>query len=267
MTEQSRPRYQLLADELSQQIVDGTLPPGSPLPSVPELARTTGMSQTSVRSALKILQESGLVTTHQGRGTFVRVPRRKIRRNANERYNWEKRRAALSEEERTQWVAEHESGIAPQAIDFVAEFEEVEATPDLAAQFKVVAGTPLLHRIYRTADREEDATLLLNHSYIPLELISSNPDLLDPSKEPWPGGTLHQLGTVGIEVAQIVDEVTARPPSPDEARALGIESGISVLQIQKTSIDTEARVVEIAHAILAGDRTELVYSTELEPWD
>ncbi len=81
------------------------------------------------------------------------------------------------------------------------------------------------------------------------------------------GGTIHQLRTVGIEVAQIIDEVTARPPSPDEARALGIEPGISVLVITKTSIDTEGRVVEIASTVLAGDRTELAYTTDLEPWD
>jgi len=40
-----------------------------------------------------------------------------------------------------------------------------------------------------------------------------------------------------------------------------------VLAITKTSIDTEGRVVEIANTILAGDRTELVYTTDLERWD
>lgn len=258
--------YQVLADELAAQIADGALPPGSPLPSVPELARQRGMSQTNVRSAFRVLQEAGLVSTYQGRGTFVRVPRRKIRRNATERYNWEKRRAALSEQERAEWVAEKDAGIQRDDIDFSAEFEQIDASPDLAARFKIIAGSQVLHRIYRTGTTQEQNSLHINHSYIPLELVAGNPDLLDPANEPWPGGTLHQLRTVGIEVAQIIDEVTARPPSPDEARALGIEPGISVLAITKTSIDTQGRVVEIANTILAGDRTELVYTTDLEPW-
>ena len=262
-----RPMYQALADELAAQIADGTLPPGSPLPSVPELARQRGMSQTNVRSAFRVLQDAGLVSTYQGRGTFVRVPRRKIRRNATERYNWEKRRAAMSEHERAEWVTEKDAGVERDEIEFSAEFEQIEADPDLAARFRIVAGTPVLHRIYRTGARQEETSLLLNHSYLPLELIAANPELLDPANEPWPGGTIHQLRTVGVEVAQIIDEVTARPPSPDEARALGIEPGISVLAITKTSMDTEGRVVEIANTILAGDRTELVYTTDLERWD
>ena len=260
-----RPMYQALADQLAAQIADGTLPPGTPLPSVPELARQRGMSQTNVRSAFRVLQDAGLVSTYQGRGTFVRVPRRKIRWNATERYNSEKRQAATSDK-RTGSAA-YKDGIHPDEIEFSAEYVQIEADPELAARFRIVAGTPILHRIYRTGARQEEASLLLNQSYVPLELIASNPDLLDPANEPWPGGTIHQLRTVGIEVAQIIDEVTARPPSPDEARALGIEPGISVLVITKTSIDTEGRVVEIASTVLAGDRTELAYTTDLEPWD
>ena len=148
----------------------------------------------------------------------------------------------------------------------MAEFEVSAADPEVAARFKVIAGTPLLHRIYRTGARQERASLHLNHSYISLTLVEANPALLDPANEPWPGGTIHQLSTVGIEVARIIDEVAARPPSPEEARALGIETGIAVLDIRKTSIDTQNRVVEIANTVLAGDRTELVYTVDLTPW-
>ncbi|HET6729724.1 MAG TPA: UTRA domain-containing protein, partial [Jiangellaceae bacterium] len=68
-------------------------------------------------------------------------------------------------------------------------------------------------------------------------------------------------------VERIIDEVTGRPPSPDEAQALQLHDvGTAVLEIRKTSIDTTGRVVEIATAVLAGDRTELVYTTDLDPW-
>jgi GntR family transcriptional regulator len=147
-----------------------------------------------------------------------------------------------------------------------AVYDRVEATPDMAADFKIVAGTPLLHRQYRTASKSDDASVYLNHSYIPVDLIEDNPELLDAGNEPWPGGTLHQLRTVGIEVATIIDEVTARPPTPDEARALDVEPGTAAIVIRKTSVDTDGQVVEIAETILPGDRTELVYTTNLEPW-
>ncbi len=43
----------------------------------------------------------------------------------------------------------------------------------------------------------------MSRSWLVYDLVASNPDLLDPSNEPWPGGTQHQLSTVGIELARI----------------------------------------------------------------
>jgi len=36
--------------------------------------------------------------------------------------------------------------------------------------------------------------------------------------------------------------------------------------MHKVSVDTKGRVVEIADAVFAGDRTELVYTTKLKRW-
>ncbi|HET6950073.1 MAG TPA: GntR family transcriptional regulator [Acidimicrobiales bacterium] len=259
--------YQRLADDLAQQITTGDLAPGSPLPSERELSDRYKVSATTVRTAIRLLKEAGLVVSHQGRGSFVRLPREKIRRDARDRYNWEKKRAALTEQDRAQWVLQRDAAVDPSQIDFSAEFERLPASAELAARFGIVAGTPMLHRMYRTGGPDEHGAYILSDSWLRVDLIESNPALLDPANEPWPGGTIHQLRTVGIEVARIIDEVTGRPPSPDEARALQLHDvGTAVLEIRKTSIDTTGRVVEIATAVLAGDRTELVYTTDLDPW-
>jgi len=124
----------------------------------------------------------------------------------------------------------------------------------------------LLLRVYRTRSTREDAPLSLIHSYLVREPLEANPDLLRVDKEPWPGGTQHQLSTIGIEIDRITDEVTARPPSPDEADALDLTAGVSVLVIRKTSYATDDRVVEVADVILPGDRTQLAYTTKLKRW-
>ena len=72
-----------------------------------------------------------------------------------------------------------------------------------------------------------------------------------------------EKAVVRATVERIIDQVTARPPSPDEAEALGIEPGVSLIALRKTSIDTTGRVVEVADVLMAGDRTELVYTTDL----
>src|SRR5271170_7320251 len=57
----------LLLDELRT----GRRPAGTRLPSEWELARSCGVSRTTVRTALAELTAAGLVVRHQGRGTYV----------------------------------------------------------------------------------------------------------------------------------------------------------------------------------------------------
>ncbi|MFG1753665.1 GntR family transcriptional regulator [Streptosporangium sandarakinum] len=267
MTERDwRPRYLQVAEDLRDRINRGEIPADNPLPSEPALADAYGLSRTSVRNAIKQLKDWGLVRTEQGKGTYVRAPRQRVRRTT-ERYQWEKNRVRLPEEERRKTGAtEKDTGLTIDDLAFHAEYTTVEASEDLAAKFGVPTGSRLLHRIYKTSSRKENSPLSLVRSWLVYDMVAANPDLLTVKKEPWPGGTQHQLYTLGVEIDHIMDEVTARPPQPDEAEILDIETGVSVLVLRKTSFDTEGRVVEVAESILPGDRTELVYITQLERW-
>jgi DNA-binding FadR family transcriptional regulator len=60
-----------LVTDLSQRILMGSIAPGDKLPSESEIVREYGVSRTVVREAISKLQASGLVETHQGKGTFV----------------------------------------------------------------------------------------------------------------------------------------------------------------------------------------------------
>jgi DNA-binding FadR family transcriptional regulator len=60
-----------LVTDLSQRILMGSIAPGEKLPSESEIVREHGVSRTVVREAISKLQASGLVETHQGKGTFV----------------------------------------------------------------------------------------------------------------------------------------------------------------------------------------------------
>jgi GntR family transcriptional regulator len=56
---------------LRDQILDGSRAPGERLPSEPELARLLHVSRSSLRDALRALEEEGLVRRVHGSGTFV----------------------------------------------------------------------------------------------------------------------------------------------------------------------------------------------------
>jgi GntR family transcriptional regulator len=69
------PLYAQVAERLRALIDNDGLTPGSPLPSETELQRRFRVSRATVRQALQELELIGAIERHQGRGTFVAVPR------------------------------------------------------------------------------------------------------------------------------------------------------------------------------------------------
>jgi GntR family transcriptional regulator len=258
--------YELIADDLRRAIRAGELAPGDRLPSETELATRYRRSVPTVRDALRVLNEEGLIDRRHGRGTFVRRPRTPAVR-ANSRHQWEKDRARRPLTERAGTGAtEHDTGLDVSDLVFHAEYREIPAPADLAQAFGVEEGTVLLRRTYRTRHAAETAPFNLVTSYLLSELIAANADLLDASHEPWPGGTQSQLHTVGIEIDRIAERVTARPPTPEEAAELELPPGTSVILLRKISYDVRGRVVDVSDITLPGDRTELLFVTQLERW-
>lgn len=64
----------MIAETLKQQITEGTYRVGDKLPTEPELMKTFGVGRSSIREAVKLLVNMGVVRVQQGSGTFVAVP-------------------------------------------------------------------------------------------------------------------------------------------------------------------------------------------------
>lgn len=58
-------------NQLFKMINEGKFPTGSRLPSEPELSKLLGVSRTTLRQSLALLQEDGLVKNIRGKGNFV----------------------------------------------------------------------------------------------------------------------------------------------------------------------------------------------------
>jgi GntR family transcriptional repressor for pyruvate dehydrogenase complex len=63
-----------LVRALTQRIAEGELKPGDRLPTEQDLIEAFAVSRTVVREAISSLKATGLVTTQQGVGAFVREP-------------------------------------------------------------------------------------------------------------------------------------------------------------------------------------------------
>src|SRR5258707_4660004 len=68
------PIYRQVIRSIQEQIAQGTLRPGDRLPASRDLAEALGISRISVVNAYAQLQESGALSAHPGRGTFVANP-------------------------------------------------------------------------------------------------------------------------------------------------------------------------------------------------
>ncbi|MEV7865304.1 UTRA domain-containing protein [Streptomyces sp. NPDC088124] len=209
-------------------------------------------------------KDEGLIAKRHDRCDVVRTARTKVLRT-NRRHQWEKDRARQPKAQRLRTGStEHDTGLDVNDLVFHASYRETTADKRLADPLGVPEGTALVERTYRTRYAAGTAPFALVTSYLVRALVESNPRLLDAANEPWPGGTQNQLLSVGIELDRIEERFTARPSTPEEAEELELPPGTSVFLLRKTSYDVNDRVVEMSDVTLAGDRTEMLFTTPLE---
>jgi DNA-binding GntR family transcriptional regulator len=65
------PVYVRVADWIESRIKSGEFESGARLPPERELAHDCGVAYDTVRNAMKLLRERGLIVTVHGRGTYV----------------------------------------------------------------------------------------------------------------------------------------------------------------------------------------------------
>ena len=63
-----------VAEQLQKQIIDGTLKKGDKLPIAVELMNIFGVGRSSIREAVKKLENMGYLKVQQGKGTFISAP-------------------------------------------------------------------------------------------------------------------------------------------------------------------------------------------------
>ena len=79
----SIPIYLQIMDQIRQKVAAGELRQGDQLPTVRQLATDLGVNWNTVARAYRLLDKAGLISTQQGRGTYIwtkRFPRRSARK-------------------------------------------------------------------------------------------------------------------------------------------------------------------------------------------
>lgn len=68
------PIYVQIVDRVEHLIATGALAPGDQLPTVRQLAAELRVNFNTIARAYRILDENGVISTQQGRGTYVLEP-------------------------------------------------------------------------------------------------------------------------------------------------------------------------------------------------
>jgi GntR family transcriptional regulator len=242
------PLYQRIVDDYRNAIDSGEMPPGAMLPSEPELRARYQAS--TVGKAIAILKAEGIVYSQRGRGVFARrlPPKRRI---SSERYQVD---AGPQDTPQTSFTADQ--GITWEEYRLDKVYEWIDADAGLAELFGVEAGTRVLERRFVFYAKGEPTQM--SRPCLLAADVEGTP-VADPDREPWPGGTIAQLRSIGIEVDEITESVAARMPTPDEVATLSIGSGIPVFAITRRML-AAGRVVEVADPIvIPADRAILDY--------
>jgi GntR family transcriptional regulator len=71
LSEPGIPRYLQVASLLRKRIQDGVWKIGDRVSTIEELEKELGVARVTIRQAIEVLTDEGMVRSHQGRGTFV----------------------------------------------------------------------------------------------------------------------------------------------------------------------------------------------------
>ncbi len=71
------PIYTQIVEQVKQQVISGVLKPEDQLPTVRALALELRVNFNTVARAYRLLDEAGIISTQQGRGTYILDVRRR----------------------------------------------------------------------------------------------------------------------------------------------------------------------------------------------
>lgn len=245
--------YRVIANELRAAIAAGDYQPGDKLPSERELATAHGSARNTAREAIAELRREGLVTAEHGRGVFVRAKPRWMR-FGRRRYSAAMRTA---------------SDLGPFGAEAAAQGREprvdtaitrVEASSEIAARLDVDPGIPVVRR--ENWYYADDEPLQVGVTFSPWHIVEGTPlaDSADLGSE----GIYGQFAAQGHVITHIREEITARMPSPDEAKQLEIPDGVPVIDLWHTGINADRQPFEVTHFVMRADFAALDYDMPVE---
>ncbi len=228
------PLYRQIQQRLLGQIQSGALKPGEPIPSAQEIAATLGVSQMTVRQAIKSLCELGVVYSRQGKGTFVSGI--KLEKDFRQVLSFTEDMKARGSTPRSR----------------VLSFEAQQPSAEVIEALHLRAGEKII-RLKRIR-QANSVPMGIECSSLPLRVC---PDLLDTFD---PRNSLYEVLAERYGINMVVaDEVAeAGLADAEAARLLRIAEGSPVFFFKRISYVQNGQPIEHVQSTYRGDRYKIV---------
>ncbi|WP_414591562.1 phosphonate metabolism transcriptional regulator PhnF [Ancylobacter sp. G4_0304] len=226
--------WKQIAERIEADIAEGRLPPGQRLPTEMELAERFGVNRHTLRRALAMLAELGLIEATPGRGTFVKEPPLRYPIAARTRFS-----EIVSSEGRAPGGRVISSRVEP-------------ASPEVAQALRLAAGAQVL-RLDMVREADGVPITLGTHWYDAercrdLDLIAAAT-----------GSVTRALEAIGIaDYRRLETRITARAADEEERRHLSLPPGRTVMVVDSLNGDAQRRPLQYTRARFCADRVQLV---------
>lgn len=226
------PLYQQMSDNLKRKIESGELKENDRLKTEQELSAEYNVSRITVRKAIEILVEEGLIVKKQGIGTFIAA--RKLNRVMD-------RVLSFSEQ------CERDGHVPSTELISV---EWIKPDPGVVAQLRMEDEEKVL-RIVRVR-KSDGEPVMLEYNYYPEEyefLLSGN--LL--------GSTYESIRSHGIIPVHAIKTVEICYANDMEKECLKVEKGQALLLHKDTVFQEDGTPIHFSKLIINPDRYRLTY--------
>ncbi|MDT5126649.1 MAG: GntR family transcriptional regulator [Mycobacterium sp.] len=200
---------------------------GDAFPPERELAARFGVARETVRQALLELLVEGRIE-RRGRGTAVSKP---------------KLVQPLSLSSYTEGAVR--MGRKPGRI--LVTWEDVEAAADLAEALEVTEGAAVMH--LERLLLADGLIIGLESTYLPVHRFGDFTETFDPTTSLYAA-----IRATGVQFGSAIERIETALASPRQAGLLESTTAMPMLRLNRRSLDTDDRPIEVVRSLYRGDR-------------
>ncbi|MDF2811101.1 MAG: transcriptional regulator, GntR family [Microvirga sp.] len=210
------------------------MPAGARLETENQFADRFGVNRHTVRKALAVLAERGLVRSTQGRGTFVEDKPLHYPISSKTRFS-----EALSRAGRD-------------ASGDLIESGEILADAVVAGMLGVETGSPVLQLV--TLHRADGVPISLARTHMPLPRFEKFDRSYMRARSMTRAYARHGVD----DYTRLSTKITARIAGVQEASLLELAPGRVVLVIDSVNVDAQSQPIQATQSLFAADRVEII---------